>query len=53
MLKKKLEKPDDKTVKEKRYYISSLPVDAGLFLKAAGGQVFSFSIVRRLLFVTL
>ena len=38
MVKKKLEKPDGKTVEERRYYISSLPVDAGLFSKAAGGH---------------
>ena len=37
MVKKKLEKPDGKTVEEKRYYISSLPVDVELFSKAARG----------------
>ena len=38
MVKKKLEKPDGKTVEEKRYYISSLPVDVELFSKAARGH---------------
>ncbi len=37
MVKKKLEKPDGKTVEEKRYYISSLPVDVELFSKVARG----------------
>ena len=34
MVKKKLEKPDGKTVEEKKYYISSLPVDVELFFKS-------------------
>ena len=34
---KKLEKPNGKTVEEKRYYISSLPVDVELFSKAVRG----------------
>ena len=38
MVKKKLEKPDDKTTEERRYYISSLPVDVELFSKAARGH---------------
>ena len=38
MVKKKLEKPDGKTTEERRYYISSLPVDAELFSKAARGH---------------
>lgn len=38
MVKKKLEKPDGKTVEEKRYYISSLPADVELFSKAARGH---------------
>ena len=38
MVKKKLEKPDGKTVEEKRYYISSLPVDVELFSMAARGH---------------
>lgn len=38
MVKKKLEKPDGKTIEEKRYYISSLPVDVELFSKAARGH---------------
>ncbi|MCI9127879.1 MAG: ISAs1 family transposase [Eubacterium sp.] len=38
MVKKKLEKPDGKTVEEKRYYISSLPVDVELFSKAVRGH---------------
>lgn len=38
IVKKKLEKPDGKTVEEKRYYISSLPVDVELFSKAARGH---------------
>jgi len=38
MVKKKLEKPDGKTVEEKRYYISSLPVDVELFSRAARGH---------------
>ncbi len=37
MVKKKLEKPDGKTIEERRYYISSLPVDVELFSKAARG----------------
>jgi len=35
MIKKKLEKPDGKTAEERRYYISSLPVDVELFSRAA------------------
>lgn len=38
MVKKKLEKPDGKTMEERRYYISSLPVDVELFSKAARGH---------------
>ncbi len=38
MVKKKLEKPDGKTTEERRYYISSLPVDVELFSKAARGH---------------
>ncbi len=38
MVKKKLEKPDGKIMEERRYYISSLPVDVGLFSKAARGH---------------
>ena len=38
MVKKKLEKPDGKTIEERRYYISSLPVDVELFSKAARGH---------------
>ena len=38
MVKKKLEKPDVKTVEKKRYYINSLPVDVELFPKAARGH---------------
>lgn len=38
MVKKELEKPDGKTVEERRYYISSLPVDVELFSKAARGH---------------
>ena len=38
MVKKKLEKPDGIIVEERRYYISSLPVDVELFSKAARGH---------------
>lgn len=38
IVKKKLEKPDGKTVEERRYYISSLPVDVELFSKAVRGH---------------
>ena len=39
MVKKKLEKPDGRTIEERRYYISSLPVDVELFSKAVRGTL--------------
>ncbi len=39
MVKKKLEKPDGIIVEERRYYISSLPVDVELFSKAVRGTL--------------
>ena len=38
IVKKKLVKPDGKTMEERRYYISSLPVDVELFSKAVRGH---------------
>lgn len=38
MVKKKIEKLDGKIVEERRYYISSLPVDVELFSRAARGH---------------
>jgi len=38
LVKKKIEKPDGKKVEERRYYISSLPVDVELFSRAARGH---------------